>query len=94
MEFPGSLNRWDRYHIIPQLAVCKRLERPAVGQKIRSQQISTVPLTIMEVDNGSLQDEFPHVSSATRFPPFSTSMTVRESVAEVEWNVPFKDHSN
>ena len=21
MEFPGSLNRWDRYHIIPQLAV-------------------------------------------------------------------------
>ena len=20
MEFPGSLNRWDRYHIIPQLA--------------------------------------------------------------------------
>ena len=39
MEFPGSLNRWDRYHIIPQLAVCKRLERPAVGQKIRSQQI-------------------------------------------------------
>ena len=21
MEFPGSLNRWDRYHIITQLAV-------------------------------------------------------------------------
>ena len=21
MEFPGSLNRWDRYHIIPELAV-------------------------------------------------------------------------
>ena len=23
MEFPGSLNRWDRYHIITQLAIYK-----------------------------------------------------------------------
>ena len=39
MEFPGSLNRWDRYHIIPQLAgtiplIYHFLSLPFVGDYI------------------------------------------------------------
>ena len=91
MEFPGSLNRWDRYHIIPQLAVCKRQTRDLLLDKKFAVNKSS--------HNHGSWEWVPtrRVSSCffcSKVTPFSTSRTVRESVAEVEWNVPLKDQSN
>ena len=30
MEFPGSLNRWDRWHVIPHLARTKPQKKPLI----------------------------------------------------------------